>query len=127
MSDILDLEKFRLQPDWTALAKPSKTPPRHKTGEWFLKGPIPWRWLETAMGLPGKTLHVALLLWREAGCRKNRTVKLCLRGSLPHGLNQWSARRAIRNLEASGLVNVVRRPGHGLEVTLLDYPSQQTP
>src|SRR3954465_13057049 len=33
----------------------------------FLKGPIPWDWLETASKLPGKALALGMLLWREAG------------------------------------------------------------
>src|SRR5262249_21980264 len=99
-----DLETFRLRPEMTAPPKPSTRTPRHKKGRRFIKGPIPWDWVETAMALPGKVLHVAVLLWQEAGFRRNRTVKLCLRGSLPAGMNEWNTRRAIRQLEKAGLV-----------------------
>jgi hypothetical protein len=36
------------------------------------------------------------------------------------GLNEYAARRALRSLETAGLVAVERKPGHGLEVMLLD-------
>lgn len=117
---IPDPEQLRLSSDLTAPPKPTRRPPRHKAGEKFLKGPIPWNWMERAMGLPGKALHVAILLWRGAGWRKSRTVRLCLRGELPPGLNRWNARRGLTELENSGLVAILRKPGRGLEVTLLD-------
>lgn len=116
----LDLQRFRLPPGLTAPPKPTR-PPRHRAGERFLKGPIPWTWLQRAMMLPGRALHLALFLWREAGWRKTRTVKLCLRGGLPVGLNRWNARRGLQALEAAALVAILRKPGRGLEVTLLDY------
>jgi len=98
-----------------------RRPPRHRPGEGFLKGPIPWPWVEAAGRLPGKALALALCLWREAGFRRRCTVKLCLeRAGL--GVSEQAARRALRSLEAAGLVSVERRPGRGLEVTLLEVP-----
>jgi hypothetical protein len=88
-----------------------------RQGEKFLKGLVSWRWLERAFRLPGKALHVALLLWREVGCRRSWTVPLCLSGNLPEGLNEQSARRGLRELEGAGLVAVRRPPGRGLEVS----------
>src|SRR5262245_56577516 len=104
-SDPFDVEALRApEVDVGALAKrPPRRPPRHRQGEKFLKGPIPWTWLERALPLPGKALHVALLLWREAGCRRCRTVRFCLRGALPAGLSRQSARRGLRRLADAGL------------------------
>jgi hypothetical protein len=99
-------------------------PPHHRRGGKFLKGPIPWPWLERAFLLTGKALHVALLLWREAGCRGNRTVRFCLRGELPEGLDRQAARRGLQQLTSAGLVEVHRDPGKGLEVTLMDLPAE---
>jgi hypothetical protein len=99
------------------------SPPRHRPGEWFLRGPVPWPWLEIAARLPGKALALALCLWREAGRRRRRTVPLSLtRAGL--GVNEQAARRALRSLETAGLVEVLRRPGRGLEVSLLEAPRQ---
>ena len=34
----------------------SKKPPRHRPGEKFLRGPIPWTWLQQAARLRGSAL-----------------------------------------------------------------------
>jgi hypothetical protein len=106
----------------TLQQRPPKKPPRHRPGEAFLKGPIPWPWLVAAGRLPGRALQVALLLWREAGCRKSRAVPFCLSHGAELGVSVYGARRAIRHLGAAGLVSVRHSAGRGLEVTLLDLP-----
>jgi hypothetical protein len=126
--DPFDPESLRLSGSAfpaAAEARPKpRRPPRHRPGEWFLRGPIPWPWLEAAARLPGKSLALALCLWREAGRLRRRTVKLCLsRAGL--GLDRQVARRALRSLESAGLVTSVRKPGHGVEVTLCDRPAEK--
>src|SRR5262249_25477437 len=114
----IDPDNLRLPPSMMAPVEPRKRPPRHRPGERFLKGPIPWTWLEPAGRLRGRALQVALVLWQEAGCTNSRTVRLCLKGQLPMGLNRQSARRGLRFLGDAGLVMVRSLPGRGLEVTL---------
>ena len=48
-----------------------KQAPRHKPGEKFLKGPIPWPWIESAGALPGKALAIGLAFGgkRDVGMR----------------------------------------------------------
>ena len=75
-------------------------------------------------GLSGKALALSLVLWREAGRHHRRTVKLCL-GHVGLGVSEYAARRALRALEAAGLVTILRKPGRGLEVTLLDRPAEE--
>jgi hypothetical protein len=94
--------------------------PRPRKREWFLKGPVPWSWLARAMALPGKALAVGLILWREKGWQKQRTVHFSLARAAGDGIPRTTARRAIRALERAGLVKILRKPGRGLEVTLLD-------
>jgi hypothetical protein len=122
--DCLRLEGSVLSGANPALPRPAK-PPRHRPGEWFLRGPVPWPWLEVAARLPGKALALSLCLWREAGRQGGRrTVGLCL----PHaglGISEQAARRALRALQAAGLVSVLRKPGCGLEVTLLDAAKEE--
>jgi hypothetical protein len=110
-----------------AICRPPRHPPRHRKGEAFLKGPIPWPWLERACRLTGKALHVALLLWREAGCTRNRTVALCLARAAALGMHPDTAKRGLRALAAAGLVSIHHRPGKALEVTLLDAPADNPP
>ncbi len=92
-----------------------KRPPRHSQGEKFLKGPIPWRWVEAAGALPGKALAVGLAVWREAGCQNERTVPLNLSAM---GLPRRTAQRALQTLEVAGLVSVKHRKGRPALVTL---------
>jgi hypothetical protein len=100
--------------------RPPKKPPRHRMGEEFLKGPIPWVWLRRAMALPGKAMSIAMLLWKEAGIRNRRTVKINLSALAGLGLTRASARRGLQSLASAKLVTVTHRPGQALEVTLLD-------
>jgi hypothetical protein len=119
-ADLFDVDALRLPADEVEALPPRvpRRPPRHRLGEKFLKGPIPWEWLERTFPLRGKALHVALLLWREAGCSNRRTVRICLRGKLPACLTRQSARRALRALADAGLVTIENLPGRGLEVTI---------
>jgi hypothetical protein len=124
-SDSFDPEALRLAGDGreALLQNPPKRLPRHRPGEAFLKGPVPWSWLTTAARLPGKALHMGVLLWQEAGCRKSRAVRLCLSFGAKVGVPLTSARRALRRLEAAGLVSVEYLPGQALRVTLLEPPA----
>ena len=74
---IPDLDSLRIA--HTAVPAPKKRAPRHKTGEKFLKGPIPMSWLVRAGKLPGKAIHVGLSLWFYAGMRKSGQVNLPMR------------------------------------------------
>jgi hypothetical protein len=126
--DAFDPDALRLNGEalYTPRRRPPKGAPRHRPGEPFLKGPVPWRWLTTAAALPGKALQVALLLWKEAGCRKSRCVTLCLAHGAEVGVTRKAGRHALRRLEAAGLVRVAHLPGRALQVTLLD-PTGGTP
>lgn len=73
------------------------------------------------MKLPGKSLHVGVLLWLEAGIKRNRTVRLNLSAMATKiGIHVDTARRGLRALETAGLASVVTHPGQALEVTILD-------
>ena len=120
MSDPFDPARFRNPGPWPPAARPAKALPRHRPGEAFLKGPIPWAWLEAAAALPGRALAVGLVIWQEAGCRKNRTVTLTLARARRLGGSENAARRAVRHLAGAGLVAVEHLPGRGLRVTVLD-------
>lgn len=119
MPDPIDLVRLRT-PDPGLATGGSRAVPRHRPGEPFLKGPIPWAWLEAAAASPGRALAVGLVIWQEAGCRKNRTVTLTLARARRLGGSENAARRAVRNLAAAGLVAVEHVAGRALRVTLLD-------
>ncbi len=119
----LDPDDFRApaETDVNALMqrRPTK-PPRHRQGEKFLKGPIPWTWLQQAMNLKGKALHVALLLWREAGMTGKRTIGFNQSAQVENGVLLDAARKGLRALQLAGLVTVTHYNGRALEVTLLE-------
>jgi hypothetical protein len=72
------------------------------------------------MVLPGKALAVGLILWQLRGMVGRDTVTFCLARAEADGIPTTTARRAVRELERAGLIAVCRKPGRGLEVTLLD-------
>jgi hypothetical protein len=76
--------------------------------------------LDRAGQLPGKALAVGLILWQKAGITDKRTVHLCQAHPEGLGLDQYSTRRGIGELERAELITVQRRPGRGLEITVLD-------
>ena len=95
--------------------------PRHRQGQKFLKGPIPWTWLACACRLRGKAaIVVALILWQEAGCRKSSTVTFRNCQARELRMKRQATRRGLKALEAAKLIAVQRKPGRCLEVTLLD-------
>lgn len=117
MSDPFDLSKLTECP---VPDRPRKRPPRHRPGEKFLKGPVPWRWIECAARLPGNALVVGLAAWREAGCRKCATVPLNLSRLV---VPRKTAQRGLAELVRAGLVSVDRRKGRPALVTLLPAPA----
>ena len=114
----IDLQHFST--DAPLVVPDSPMPPRHQPGQTFLKGPIPWAWLLQAGQLPGQALHVALVIWREAGCRNSRTVPFRLALAREFRMHAATARRGLHALEKSGLVATRYVPGRHLEVTLRD-------
>ena len=85
-----------------------------------MKGPIPWSWITCAMRLPGKALHVAVVLWQEAGFRKSRNVKFRMSKIERVGFTRWTARRALVHLEEAKLIKIDRKPGQLLQVEILE-------
>ena len=61
------------------LAANRKKAPRHKSGERFLRGPIPWSWLCAASKAcgTGSGFKVAIVIWYLSGLNgQAKTVKL---------------------------------------------------
>jgi hypothetical protein len=77
-----------------------------------------------AARLPGKALHVALLLWREVGCTKSRVVKFRLANTAALGMHSDTGKRGLRALLRAGLVGIRYPSGRSLEVTLLEPPPE---
>ena len=94
--------------------------PRHKPGEKFLKGPIPWQWLTKAAQQSGRALHVGLALWFWAGIKRSGQVALSISRLSMLGVSRFAAYRGLAALERVGLVAVHRQRGRKPIVTILE-------
>lgn len=86
----------------------------------FLKGPIPMNWINKAGSLPGKALHIGIILWHLAGMEKSLTVKLSTKKQREMGIKRTTGYTALKKLEEAGLVSVKRRTGRNSVVTLIE-------
>jgi hypothetical protein len=76
-------------------------------------------WLVSAARLPGRTLHLALVLHLLAAGQRPATVELGNIATLEFGLDRNAKYRTLAWLEKAGLVRVERRRGRPPIVTLL--------
>jgi hypothetical protein len=116
----LDLDQFRANRKGDLRPAKCTRAPRHKAGEWFLKGPIPGEWLTRAAGLSFRALRVGLALWYLAGMTKRRAVKPTWDTWQRFGLSPDAGGRGLIALEQAGLVAVDRSPGRCPVVTILE-------
>lgn len=114
--DDLDLDALKLDPSDPNLTRTAK-PRGHKARSFFVK--VPLTWLEKLNGASGQTCRLALYLlyfhWRGRGAPitlANRTLEC---GGIP----SQSKRRALRYLEARGLVSVAWRAKRSPVVRIL--------
>src|SRR5262245_2901395 len=77
----------------------------------FLKGPIPMRDIAAASRLPGKALTVFLAIRHRADLTHSIAVKLPARLMGDLGVSKDAKARALRQLEAMGLITVQRKRG----------------
>lgn len=112
-----DVDRLRLARG--SIRRANERPPRHKSGDRFLKGPIPLVWLEAAARLPGKSLHAGVALWYAAGLTRSASVPLSNVAGDRFGLDRNAKYRALAWLEGAGLVRVERKLGRAPVVTLV--------
>ena len=85
----------------------------------FIKGPIPLAWVQQAAKLPGRTLHLGMILWYLAGVRKSNKGAVSYTVAKYFGLNRHTVYRALARLEEANLIEVLRKPGRRLNFTLI--------
>jgi hypothetical protein len=100
------------------------TPTRSKTrrirGE-FVRGPIPLAWLTMASKLPGKALAVAMAIWFESGRRRGSPTIILTTAILDRfAVGRKAKYRALKHLQAAGLIAVYQKPRRNPVVTILD-------
>ena len=109
----MDLAQFRIP---TSI---SPTSPKRRKGK-FLKGPIPLDWLQGAGHLPGKALHVGIVLRYLSGVERSSEVKFSYSLAEKFGVKRHAAYRALKALEQTGLIKILRGKGKSPRVQLLE-------
>ncbi len=108
--------------DGSSIRPPARKPraPKPRRGERFLKGPVPWDWLCEAAKLPGKALHVAVVLWHVSGLTRSRDVRLEQRHLKSFGLGRKAVYAGLKAMQNLGLVGLKKKTGSRPTVTILD-------
>ncbi len=117
--DPFDPDNLRMEPLERPAKRSTTRAPRHKPGEWFIKGPIPGGWLRRAVQHP-TSARVAWVLWYLAGRNKSREVVPTHADYRRFGLSRYIGAHGLDVLEQAGLVRVRRHRGRCPVVTLLD-------
>jgi hypothetical protein len=119
MTSRIDLERLKVG-GYPLVALPHV--PRPRPGERFLKGPVPWPWLEAAGRSRHRGLHVGLALWLRAGLERRARVVLPLQWLRTMGVDRYAAARGLHDLEVMSLVTVERARGRAPVVTIRESP-----
>lgn len=86
----------------------------------FLKGPIPLRDITTASRLGGSALALFLAVHHRCALTRRSTVTLPKQLLQEFGMSRDTKSRALRSLEAAGLILAQRDDGMSTRVTLVD-------
>jgi hypothetical protein len=81
---------------------------------------IPLAWAMKSTALPGKSAAVSVLLWYLSGVSKSSTVTLSGVQLRRFGIQRLAGSRALKWLEAAGLVIVARKGNKSPRVTILE-------
>jgi hypothetical protein len=97
---------------------------RRKVGE-FLRGPIPWPWIQAAFESRGSSLFVALAIRHFSDLMGKRTIRIS-QVDLGGGIVCRNAvSHALSFLESRGLIQVDREPGRLLAITVKELPESK--
>lgn len=121
-SELLALE---LEP---SLADSASRAPRRAGGRqgYFLKGPIPWRWLAQATRCGGSAGSVALVIRLLAGMSRSPAIALSLScwALRDLGVSRWAAGRGLDALATAGLIRADRRSGRKARVEIVELDDE---
>jgi hypothetical protein len=126
---MFEINTIQMPTGSTGSATSESTPlPRHKSGQHFLKGPVPLDWLCVASRRCGKGsgFTVGIIIWFLCGLKKSR-ARIRLKGAVVRrfGLTRYACYRGLADLEKALLVSVERHPGRNPLVTVLPVPDQE--
>ncbi len=116
MDPFNDISKLRADP---SMLPKKKRQPRKRRAGWFIKGPISGEWISRAAKLPGKALHIALAIQYARGVFGEPVV---LANDLAERFGvgrRQTVCKALRSLEAAGLIQVDRARGRSPRVVVV--------
>ena len=118
-------DRLRLTPEQVEAAakEPRRRKPRFQRKPRRVFGgdfvpPLPLEWANKAGCLPGKALHVALAIWRQAVLKKSMTTSLPNGPLAEYGVKGRAKRAALLALEGAGLIQVEWKAGCNPIVTI---------
>jgi hypothetical protein len=125
--DEWDLDRLRLPAEFFGEMERRRKPPRHRSGDPFIKGPIPHAWIASACRLPGAGLRVAMAYRFHAGRFRFRYGRRWDLSDVANGLwiSHDAARRGLHAAELAGLLSVSREPGRKLAVSVSNPPESE--
>ena len=100
--------------------------PKHKAGERFVRGPIPYEWLRLALNIGNKTGNLALAIWFLVGVKGSNPILLTPHVLKDFSISPRSARRILSQLETAGLIRMDRKRGRSPLITLLDLKQKES-
>jgi hypothetical protein len=117
-----NIQQTSLSDILAASKKPKGKAPRHKKGEKFLKGPVPWDWIVKAANLSGSALKVTYAVWFLSGMKNTDTIKLSNSILKELGVSRRSKYRALKTMEEVGLISVSNKTGSSPDITINRCP-----
>ena len=85
----------------------------------FIKGPIPFKWIQTASLLGANEARMAWLLWFLYGVNKGAAFTVSNNRAAEFGIERRQKYRALSSLEKAGLISVKGRPGTAQKITII--------
>jgi hypothetical protein len=87
----------------------------------FIKGPIPFDWLQEANAIGGSTGIVAVALWFYVGLSGAKRFKIDSRLDQLCGLTRQTRDQVLQRLDYAGLIELAKKRGSYPIVAILDY------
>lgn len=88
----------------------------------FVKGPIPLKWVEQACMVGGQEARLAWVIWYRYGLNKGQDFPLSNTIVKSIGLTRHAKGKALKNLEAAGLIVVTCKRGKAPVIKVKNNP-----
>ena len=120
----IDLDKeLGIATDSNISPDPLPPVPKPRPYRLFIKGPIPFDWLQKANVIGGSTGIVAVALWFYAGLHGSKRFKIDSRLDGLCCLTRQTRDHILKRLECRGLIKLFTRRGAYPTVEILDPPT----